>query len=145
MSENFHQEGGNYWKQLPAEFEGAKMLVDLQGSIAHEPDWKLIADFEVFLLREGAALKLRVFEPLKGLAAQTGWFAADELATAYFDWLEVRLLYDASEWEVISGISPVYELQFSMESYGHAWVDTYGIWIATFNKLALIGLRREQG
>ena len=144
MREHFHREGENYWKQLPAEFGGAKLLVDTHGRSGPEPDWKLVADFEAFLLHEGAALRSRVHEPLKGLAAQTGWFADDELATAYFDWVEILLLHDASALAAESGAGPVYELHFSMEPFGHAWVDTYGTWVATFEKLALIGLRRKQ-
>ena len=145
MSEDFRQEGGNYWKQLPAGFGGAKLLVDMQGSGGQEPAWQLVADFEAFLLQEGATLKSRVHEPLKGLAAQTGWFADDELATAYFDWAEIILLHDASALASKSGAGPVYEFHFSMESFGQAWVDTYGTWVATFDKLALVGLRRVQG
>ena len=145
MREYFHQEGDNYWKQLPAEFGGAKLLADMQGRSGQEPDWELVAGFEAFLLQEGAALRSRVHEPLKGLAAQTGWFADDELATAYFDWAEIILLHDASALAAKSGAGPVYEFHFSMESFGHAWVDTYGNWVATFDKRALIGLRREQG
>ena len=142
--EDFLQENGNYRKQLPTEFEGGELLIDLQGNGSREPDWKLIANFEAFLLREGSSLKSRVHEPLKGLAAQTRWFLPEELASAYFDWVEVRLLYSTSELKAKGGAGPVYELQFSMESSSHAWVDTYGTWIATFDKLALIGLRREQ-
>ena len=143
MSEGFTQEAPNYWKQLPAGFSGAKLLVELPDSSTAEPDWQLVAEFEAFVLRNGPALRTRVHEPLKMLATQTGWFTADEVATAFFEWSEVVLLYEATALAAKRGAGMVYELQFAMESYGAAWVDTYGSWVAAFQGLALVGLRRE--
>ena len=143
MSQEFIQESPNYWKQLPAAFGGAKLVVELPDGNTAEPDWQLIAEFEAFVLREGPALRTRVHEPLKMLATQTGWFTADEVATAFFEWSEVVLLYEASALAAKRGAGMVYELHFSMESYGAAWVDIYGNWVAAFEGLALVGLRRE--
>ena len=144
MSEYFWQEGIDHVKLLPAEFEGAMLLIDMQGREGQEPDWALIDAFEALLLREGAALELRVQEPLKGLAMQTGWFSDNELAGAYFAWAEIVLLYEVSESRAKWGAGPTFELQFSLESPSYSWLDTYGNWIATFDKMALTGLRREQ-
>ena len=146
METSFRQEDEEtYWKQLPTEFGGAKLVIKLQELIGQVPSWELVSEFEAHLLREaGVTLATRAQAPLRFLAEQTGWFTADETNNALFEWQEIVFLYGISSLYKKSGSGWVSELHFTMGGTNQPWLDTYGDWVVTFHEETIIGLRRDQ-